>query len=625
MRNVKPGIMLVIGVVAWSAALPLQAEVIPFDSSRWVSLNGEVAEFDGRLCRTGSAFLPNIAFVNGIIEYDVMLDGSRGYPGVTFRAASQTSYEHIYIRPHAGLRGDGIQYAPAFGPGSDWQLYHGPGYTAAIAMPTDRWLHVRIEILGQRARVFFDNSEEPVLLVEDLKHEARPGPIGIRSAPGTSARFANFQVTKTDDLDFPPLVEERQPRGLITSWEVSQSFKMTDVDASAYPPAELLDDLVWTEATTEPGGLLNISRHAQRSFGGQGDVAFVRTTLEADQAGTRKLSFGYSDYVTVFLNGQPIFSGNNAYRSRNDDHPGVISLEDQLHLNLNEGENELLFAVAETFGGWGLMAQDNEADFIHPELEQVWQLETGNRLPEAVVFDPARKVLYVSQYFQGGNEFLSKVGLDGEVLAREWISGFQRPTGMHLDGDRLWVVDRRNLVEVNVAAGKIAAQHPISGAAFPNDVTADDQGILYITDTAGSKVYRFSDGDFSDWLDGTQVQRPNGIKFHQGRILVGESDSGRVLAVDPATGQVSPLENLGPGQNVDGICPDGQGGLVLSAFEGLVFHRSADGQMSEILNLTASGSKSADLMFIPEQNLLVVPGLYDNRLTGYRWAGWPQR
>ena len=620
MRRLVIGSLFLTLVATLTGAGPSGAEVIPFDSPRWVNLNGEVAEFDGRLCRTGSAYLPDAAFENGIIQYDVMLDGSRGYPGVTFHSTSQASYEHIYIRPHAGLRNDGLQYAPCFGSGSDWQLYHGPGYTASIAMPAQRWLHVRIEVLGRRARVFFDGAAEPALVVNHLQHEPVAGAIGIQSAPNASARFANFEVTRTDDLEFPPAPQEHQPRGLITHWQVSQSFLMTDVDGSVYPDDQLLERIQWTEAQTEPGGLLNISRHARRSFGGRADVAFVRTTLTADTPCARKLSFGYSDHVTVFLNGRPIFSGNNAYRSRNADHPGVISLDDQLHLNLRAGRNELLFAVSETFGGWGLMAQDNEADFVSPDLAMLWRLETGNRLPEAVVYDDQRDALYVTQYFQGGNEFISKVGLDGSVLEREWISGLQRPTGLHLDGDRLWVVTRRELVEVDAAAGQVLNRFPTPGAVFPNDVTADDQGALYVTDTAGSKVHRFQDGHFSVWLDAGQVQRPNGIKFHEGRVLVGESDSGRLLAVDPATGQGQEVARLGDGQNVDGICADGRGGLVLSAYDGLVFHRTADGAVTPLLDLTASGTKSADLIFIPGKQLLVVPGLYDNRLTAYRWS-----
>ena len=124
------------------------SEIIDFNSERWVRPAADVVEYMGRTCLIGSAYLPGIAFENGVIEFDLALDGSRGYPGITFRATSPASYEHIYVRPHAGLRTDGMQYAPAFGRGSDWQLYNGPGYTSAVEMPAGEWIHVRIEVMG---------------------------------------------------------------------------------------------------------------------------------------------------------------------------------------------------------------------------------------------------------------------------------------------------------------------------------------------------------------------------------------------------------------------------------------------------------------------------------------------
>lgn len=620
MQGIRPFRIAAVALLL-ACGLPAQGEPIPFASGRWVAVNGEVGEIDGRPYRTGSAYLPNIAFENGVIEYDVMLDGSRGYPGITFRATSLHDYEHLYMRPHAGLRTDGLQYAPAFGPGSDWQLYHGPGYTASIAMPTGRWIHIRVEILGRRARVFYDGGAEPVLVIDDLKHDPVAGPVGFRSAPDFSARFADFQVTKTDDLDFPPLVEPLRPRGLVAEWEVSQSFKTTDVDASGYPGAELMEQIDWKTAGSEPSGLLNISRTARRSSGGQGDVAFARLILQAAKQETRKFSFGYSDYVTVFLNGQPLFSGNNAYRSRNADHPGVISLDDQVYLNLQKGENELLFAVAETFGGWGLMGQDNEDDFVHPDLEQVWRLEQGNRFPESVVYDPLRGELYVTNYFQGGNEFISRVSLEGEVLQRSWIGGLQRPTGLCLDGNRLWAVQRGGLVEVDVDKGAIVKTYPVPGSFFPNDVTIDDHGSVYVTDTEGQKIHRLHDGVFEVWLEGPDVRRPNGILFDNGRLLFGQSADGCLQAVNLADKSVQTICSLGEGANIDGIRPDDHGGHIISDFGGRVYHLSKAGTLTQLLDTTASGATAADLEFIPELSLLIVPGLDDNRLTAYRFSG----
>jgi hypothetical protein len=80
--------------------------------------------------------------------------------------------------------------------------------------------------------------------------------------------------------------------------------------------------------------------------------------IHADKEQTRRLSFGFSDQVGVFLNGRPLFAGDNTYRTRSPKYLGVMTADHQaLYLDLRQGANELIFFVAESFGGWGLTAR----------------------------------------------------------------------------------------------------------------------------------------------------------------------------------------------------------------------------------------------------------------------------
>ncbi len=69
------------------------------------------------------------------------------------------------------------------------------------------------------------------------------------------------------------------------------------------------------------------------------------------------MSFGYSDAAAIFLNRQPLFWGDSAYRSRNMAYGGWISFNDAVYLDLKQGFNELVVVTAEVFGGWGFQAQ----------------------------------------------------------------------------------------------------------------------------------------------------------------------------------------------------------------------------------------------------------------------------
>ena len=72
------------------------------------------------------------------------------------------------------------------------------------------------------------------------------------------------------------------------------------------------------------------------------------------------LRFGYSDRVRVFLNGSLLYAGDNGYRSRDFRYLGTIGLFDSVPLALRPGDNELVMAVSESFGGWGVLAKVGE-------------------------------------------------------------------------------------------------------------------------------------------------------------------------------------------------------------------------------------------------------------------------
>lgn len=74
-------------------------------------------------------------------------------------------------------------------------------------------------------------------------------------------------------------------------------------------------------------------------------VVLARTIVESDTEGVRRMHFGYSDGVTIFVNGQPLFFGMNAQNFRGNgimDHVG-----DAVYLPLRRGRNEVVFAVIE--------------------------------------------------------------------------------------------------------------------------------------------------------------------------------------------------------------------------------------------------------------------------------------
>ena len=78
---------------------------------------------------------------------------------------------------------------------------------------------------------------------------------------------------------------------------------------------------------------------------------------------------------------------------------------------------------------------------------------------------------------------------------------------------------------------------------------------------------------------------------------------------------------FGDDSNVDGLRAAGDDAYIVSDFNGRMFHVTTAGEVTPLLDTTASGTNCADLEYIPGKNLIVVPGLYDNMLTAYSYEG----
>ncbi len=615
-----------------SAGSPAQADSIDFTPEQWDLTDAEVVQHLGRTCIHGSAVLNEVEFENGIIEVDIALDGSRSYPGIVFRRQSEDDYERFYVRPHrAGLYPDALQYTPVCNGVACWQLYHGPGFTAGAELPCRQWIHLTVEIHASQARVFLDHADQPALIITELKHGVSEGAIGLMGPKNASAYFSRFSYRHDDSLEFPEPTGVESPPGTIVDWEISRSYKTSLVNREQYPRFYYIFGAEWQKVTSEPSGLVNISRLVKRS-GQDADCVFARAIVHADEKRRIKLEFGYSDEAHLFLNGHPVFWGNSTYRSRDRSFVGIVGLNDAVYLDLQKGLNEIFLMVSESFGGWGLMARsDSRLDLPHKQHEKVqvlWETPQDFLTPESVLYDPAREVLYVSSFdrFFGRRAepsgFISKVSLNGDIEELKWVTGLTGPCGMTIQQDKLFVVERGNLVEIDIETGAVEHRYPIPDSTFLNDIASGPSGRIYISDTFPATpdnqaaIYAYQDGAIEIWLDDDVISRANGLFMHDGRLLVGNTGDGTLKSIDLDTKLVSTITCLGAGV-VDGIRVDTAGNYLVSHWEGQTYRVSPDGQVVEILDTLPTGMNSADFEYIKDRRMLIIPTFMDNRVVAY--------
>jgi hypothetical protein len=356
--------------VAWAGGAAAQGE-LPFAGPGWEAPAGTLVEYAGRSAfatANGHARRPDVSLQDGTIQFELRLSGHRSFAYLLFRAESDESFEEIYFRPHKSRLPDAVQYNPAFQGRGQWQLYHGPGATASVDLPLDAWVSVRLVLQGRRAALFVGDGPKPALLIPRLAREPRPGAIALRvfTPPGAGlpagvhpAAFAGVVVRPGEVAPavaalLAAAVEPEPPAGVLREWCVAPAFEAPAGPVTAAPaPAT-----AYRRVASEPGGFLELARHIRIPKGARRWASWVALTLESTKDADVLLDLGYSDAVSVFLDGRLLYAGEAGYRYDEPRREGLLALGQNLVvLPLRTGPNELRLAVSDQFGGWALMAR----------------------------------------------------------------------------------------------------------------------------------------------------------------------------------------------------------------------------------------------------------------------------
>ena len=328
------------------------------DQERRVT-HAKVDNFLGRkslMVKKGSQVLRSgIEFSEGIIEFDVApLDESQ-FIAVIFRRGTFRNYENIYLRPSQSGKYQALQYAPAINASSTWQLY--PEFTRAIDLPRNKWTHVKIEVQNGGLKVFINKSEKPILEVARMRGTLKKGTVGFwsrvsdRKSESWSAAFSNVSIKPTTAPSNAITKRQKPKEGVIDSWKVAEPLEKKEGAVMNLPKLK-----GWKKVWAEESGLVNLNRALGAKRGRW--TGFAKTNIKSNKAKRVLLNFGYSDDVTIFLNGKPVFAGINGWESRYPEYMGFVKLgNDSIFLNLKKGNNELVFAVTNQRFGWGLVAQ----------------------------------------------------------------------------------------------------------------------------------------------------------------------------------------------------------------------------------------------------------------------------
>lgn len=164
---------------------------------------------DGQNSDEDKLVIIDTSFTDGTIEVELSGEpapgaagGARGFVGVAFHVQPDgEAFEAFYIRPTNGRAEDQLrrnhstQYIAY--PDYPWHRLREetPGlYEAYSDLVPSEWTRYRVEVEGERARLYLHGNEQPTLLVNDLKLAGQTGAIALWIGPGTVAHFRNLNI-----------------------------------------------------------------------------------------------------------------------------------------------------------------------------------------------------------------------------------------------------------------------------------------------------------------------------------------------------------------------------------------------------------------------------------------------
>jgi hypothetical protein len=346
------------------------------DSPRW-EFQGKAkpAEYLGRkaiFLDGGAASVKDLEMRDGVIDFDVATPAVRGFFGVQFRLADGgANGEWIYLRQHKSGLPDAMQYTPILNTGANWQIFNGPGFTDAVDIPREVWFHIRLEVAGAQAKLYVKDMKEPALVMDDLKSGVQKGALALYVLTGATY-FSNFEFRETPAAPWQRHLPA-MPAGTLTKWSLSPSYDALARDLEHPLSAAESAAIQWQDVEAEPPGFVVLYRYREAphirvtfatDFSKRLDpqpgtkVLYARTTIDSDRDEVRKLYVGYSDEVSVFLNGRILYRGRSAQNFRDPGFLGIVNAEnDAVYLPLKKGRNELVLAVSELGGGWGFVCR----------------------------------------------------------------------------------------------------------------------------------------------------------------------------------------------------------------------------------------------------------------------------
>ncbi|MEM6319159.1 MAG: ATP/GTP-binding protein [Bacteroidota bacterium] len=252
-------------------------------------------------------------------------------------------------------------------------------------------------------------------------------------------------------------------------------------------------------------------------------------------------------------------------------------------------------------------------------LTKLWETDTLLKTVESLLYDPKTDAIYtanINGHFMAkdGNGSIGKVGLDGQIIDANWVTGMDAPTGLCLRNGLLYTTDIDKVLVIDLSSRKIIKTYNLEGAKALNDITIDDAGTLYVSDTGGDQIFMVKN-DKVDILQ-SNIKTPNGLLVDDNRLLIAQWTPQTLNSFDLVTQRTDSIADKIP--QTDGIDLIPQKGYLVATWGGQVHFVSLSGEKTKLLDTRSEGINAADVIFQSSTNRVFVANFDEHRITAYQ-------
>lgn len=257
--------------------------------------------------------------------------------------------------------------------------------------------------------------------------------------------------------------------------------------------------------------------------------------------------------------------------------------------------------------------------FYSENVKKIWETDAVFKVPESVIYDPTNDIIYVSNINgdpteEDSNGFISKLGIKGNVVELEWFTGLNAPKGMGINADTLFVADVNRVVKIDTRLEEIIAIYNADGASFLNDITIDDNGRVFISDSGLGAIFLLEGEKIDVFLPKGTFERSNGLFWINNELYVGTK--GKIKSVNPENKRHRDVIEVDGG--IDGLEIWKGQFFVFSDWSGKVQLADLTGNSRVLFDTTPISINAADIEVIGKSDLLLVPTFFDNRVMAYQ-------